>query len=166
MISHLVFYYLAPNVGQTAQITLNTLSAGTIPANAIRARVTGPSGKTQDAVVVPAPNGYHLRFLVTEPGLYNIESEVSTLPIRTIQIKAVEPIDPSKVRAHGPGLSQGTVNQAADFTVDTRGAGNGQLSVTVEGPSESKIDYHDNDDGTCHVSYHPPGKFNSQNPSV
>ena len=63
----------------------------------------------------------------------------------------------SKVRAYGPGLSQGTVNKPADFTVDTRGAGNGQLGVTVEGPSESKIDYQDNNDGSCRVTYHPTG---------
>ena len=71
----------------------------------------------------------------------------------------MEPVDPNKVRAHGPGLSQGTVNKPADFVVDTRGAGNGQLGVTVEGPSESKIDYQDNNDGSCQVTYHPTGSF-------
>ena len=152
-----LLYILAPIVGQPAQVTLNTSAAGPVPANAIHARVTGPTGKTQDAIVTPAAQGYNLRFNVPEPGPYTIETDVSTLPLRPVDITAIEPIDASKVRAYGPGLSQGTVHKPADFTVDTRGAGNGQLGVTVEGPSESKIDYEDNNDGSCRVIYHPTG---------
>jgi filamin len=150
---------IVPIVGQPAQVTLNTLAAGPVPANAIRARVIGPFGHVQDAIVTPAPQGYNLRFNVPEPGSYVIETEVCTIPLRPAQITAIEPLDPSKVRAYGPGLSQGTVNKPADFIVDTRGAGNGQLGVTVEGPSESKIDYQDNNDGSCRVTYHPTGSF-------
>ncbi|CAF0978621.1 unnamed protein product [Adineta ricciae] len=151
-----------PTVGQPAQVTLNTIAAGPIPANAIRARVVGPSGNAQDAIITPAPQGYNLRFNVPEPGTYVIEPDVYTIPVRPAQVTAIEPLDASKVRAYGPGLSQGTVNKPADFTVDTRGAGNGQLGVTVEGPSESKIDYQDNNDGSCRVTYHPtaPGNYN------
>lgn len=144
-------------MGQPAQVTLNTSAAGPVPANTIHARVTGPTGKTQDAIVTPAAQGYNLRFNVPEPGPYTIETEVSSLPLRPAEITAIEPIDASKVRAYGPGLSQGTVHKPADFTVDTRGAGNGQLGVTIEGPSESKIDYEDNNDGSCRVIYHPTG---------
>ena len=156
-LSFSLFYILAPIVGQPAQVTLNTSAAGPVPANAIHARVTGPTGKVQDAIVTPAGSGYNLRFNVPEPGPYTIETDVSTLPLRPVEITAIEPIDASKVRAYGPGLSQGTVHKPADFTVDTRGAGNGQLGVTVEGPSESKIDYEDNNDGSCRVIYHPTG---------
>ncbi|CAF3849734.1 unnamed protein product [Rotaria sp. Silwood2] len=151
-----------PIVGQPAQVTLNTLSAGPLPANAIHARIVGPKGNTQEAIVTPAAQGYNLRFNVPEPGIYIIEPDVCTLPLHPVQITAIEPLDPSKVRAYGPGLSQGTVNKPADFIVDTRGAGNGQLAVTVEGPSESKIDYQDNNDGSCCVTYHPTvsGNYN------
>jgi filamin len=148
-----------PIVGQPAQVTLNTLAAGPLPANAIHARIVGPTGNIQEAIVTPAAQGYNLRFNVPEPGVYVIEPDVCTLPLRPAQITAIEPIDPSKVRAYGPGLSQGTVNKSADFIVDTRGAGNGQLGVTVEGPSESKIDYQDNNDGSCRVTYHPTGRL-------
>jgi filamin len=146
-----------PIVGHPAQVTLNTSAAGPVPANAVHARIVGPTGNTQEAIVTPASQGYNLRFNVPEPGAYTIEPDVCTLPLRPVQITAIEPIDPTKVRAYGPGLSQGTVNSPADFTVDTRGAGNGQLGVTVEGPSESKIDYEDNNDGSCRVTYHPTG---------
>ncbi|CAF0875720.1 unnamed protein product [Rotaria sordida] len=151
-----------PIVGQPAQVTLNTLAAGPLPPNAVHAKITGPTGNTQEAVVAPAPQGYHLRFNVPEPGPYVIEPDVCTLPLRPVQVTAIEPLDPNKVRAYGPGLSQGTVNKPADFIVDTRGAGNGQLGITVEGPSESKIDYQDNNDGSCRVTYHPTvaGNYN------
>ena len=148
-----------PIVGQPAQVTLNTLLAGSLPANAVHARIVGPSGNTQEAIVTPAIQGYSLRFNVPEPGTYLIEPDICSLPLNPVQITAIEPFDPSRVRAYGPGLSQGTANKAADFTVDTRGAGNGQLAVTVEGPSESKIDYEDNNDGSCRVTYHPTGSF-------
>ncbi|CAM4756036.1 unnamed protein product [Rotaria magnacalcarata] len=151
-----------PFVGQPAQVTLNTLVAGQLPANAVHARIVGPTGNTQEAIITPAPQGYNLRFNVPEPGVYVIEPDVCTLPLTPVQITAIEQLDPSKVRAYGPGLSQGTVNKPADFIVDTRGAGNGQLAVTVEGPSESKIDYQDNNDGSCRVTYHPTvsGNYN------
>lgn len=56
-----------------------------------------------------------------------------------------EGCDPTKVKAHGPGLEQGTTNKPAKFTVDTRGAGTGGLGLAIEGPSDAKI--------TCTVSY-------------
>jgi filamin len=60
-----------------------------------------------------------------------------------------------KVQAHGPGLERGVVNRPADFTIDTRGAGQGGLGVTVEGPCEAAINCRDNGDGTCSVAYLP-----------
>lgn len=46
------------------------------------------------------------------------------------------------------------------FTVDTKNAGPGDLSVAVEGPSKVDIDCVDNGDGTCDVTYVPvePGE--------
>lgn len=77
------------------------------------------------------------------------------MPIKDFRIDAYEPINPSKVKAHGPGLTSGTVDKPADFVIDTRGAGNGALNLTVEGPCEARIECKDNQDGTCHVSYLP-----------
>lgn len=49
----------------------------------------------------------------------------------------------------------------AAFTIDTKGAGTGGLGLTVEGPTEAKIECSDNGDGTCSVSYLPtePGEY-------
>jgi filamin len=40
---------------------------------------------------------------------------------------------PSKVKASGPGLLKGIVNQPNQFTIETKGAGNGGLAVACEG---------------------------------
>ena len=77
------------------------------------------------------------------------------MPIKDFRIDAYEPINPGKVKAYGPGLSHGTVDKSADFVIDTRGAGNGALNLTVDGPCEARIECKDNQDGTCHVSYLP-----------
>ncbi len=47
------------------------------------------------------------------------------------------------------------------FTVDTKNAGYGGLSLSVEGPSKAEIKCQDNEDGTLDVSYKPtePGLY-------
>lgn len=68
---------------------------------------------------------------------------------------------PLQVKAFGPGLKGGLVGNPAEFTIDTKGAGTGGLGLTVEGPTEAKIECSDNGDGTCSVSYLPtePGDY-------
>ena len=54
------------------------------------------------------------------------------------------------------GLKAG---QRAPFTVDAKGAGDGELDVFVEGPQgEEKVDVKNNGDGTYSCIYYP-GKF-------
>lgn len=54
------------------------------------------------------------------------------------------------------GLKAG---QRAPFTVDAKGAGDGELDVFVEGPQgEEKVDIKNNGDGTYSCIYYP-GKF-------
>ncbi|CAH8547224.1 unnamed protein product [Heterobilharzia americana] len=66
-----------------------------------------------------------------------------------------------RITAYGPGLSHGTTSQLAEFTIVTKEAGVGGLSVSVEGPSKAKIQCVENSDGTCSVSYLPlaPGQY-------
>lgn len=47
------------------------------------------------------------------------------------------------------------------FSALSRGAGIGGLGITVEGPSESKINCRDNKDGSCSAEYIPfaPGDY-------
>lgn len=71
------------------------------------------------------------------------------------------PLISLQVKAFGPGLKGGLVGNPAEFTIDTKGAGTGGLGLTVEGPTEAKIECSDNGDGTCSVSYLPtePGDY-------
>ncbi len=63
--------------------------------------------------------------------------------------------DPSKVKAFGPGLERGVVNEPNIFTIETKGAGSGGLGLAIEGPSEAKMTCRDNRDGSCTVEYVP-----------
>lgn len=63
--------------------------------------------------------------------------------------------------AYGPGLVYGVCGEPGNFTISTKGAGAGGLSMAVEGPSKAEISCHDNKDGTVSVSYLPtaPGEY-------
>lgn len=52
-------------------------------------------------------------------------------------------------------MKKGVVAVPSRFTVDTKNAGPGDLSVAVEGPSKVDIECIDNGDGTCEVTYVP-----------
>ncbi|KAL6482814.1 hypothetical protein MHYP_G00076860 [Metynnis hypsauchen] len=76
-----------------------------------------------------------------------------------LDIDVVSPLDlptnATKVRAYGPGLRGGLLGQFAEFTIDTREAGSGRLTVTMEGPCQVTLQCMDNEDGTCAVFYLP-----------
>jgi filamin len=55
--------------------------------------------------------------------------------------------DASNVKAYSHGLSAGTVSKPADFTINTRMAGPGKLSLTIDGPTEAKIECFDRGGG-------------------
>ena len=59
----------------------------------------------------------------------------------------------NKVTAVGPGLESAMVNIPAEFSILTREAGAGGLSIAVEGPSKAEINFEDRKDGSCGVSY-------------
>lgn len=154
-----------PVVGEPTQfniITTGALSPGaTLSPSDVKVTVqpltSGPGGLKPafEAYIEPSADGFIPKFTLAEPGPYQVKVEVCDVPIKEFRIEAYEPINPGKVKAYGPGLSHGTVEKPADFVIDTRGAGNGALNLTVEGPCEARIECKDNQDGTCHVSYLP-----------
>lgn len=101
--------------------------------------ITSPSGNRLKAHVINTSEGYLVNFTPNQIGEYLLfvsfgGNLLNTSPYR---VKCLKESDPRKVYASGMGLSQGIVNQPAEFTIDTRGAGQGRLCVTVEGPSEA-----------------------------
>lgn len=51
----------------------------------------------------------------------------------------VDSISSGHVTAYGPGLTHGVCGEATDFTISTKGAGAGGLSLAVEGPSKADV---------------------------
>lgn len=61
------------------------------------------------------------------------------VPGSPFPVNVTEGSDASRVKAYGPGLERGVTDEAAKFTVDTRGAGSGGLALLIEGPSDAKV---------------------------
>jgi len=114
-------------------------------------RVIGPGGVQEpvrlnridatnyEAAYTPRKEGRHV-VMVTFAG-----QEIPRSPFEV----NVGPHRESKIRAWGPGLTGGVAGYPALFTVDTNGE-TGALGFSIEGPSEAKIDCHDNGDGKPH----------------
>ena len=141
----------------------------------VNVTITSPTGKLVSAKVDETIDGYAAKFTLLEAGVHTVEVKFAGMPVpkSPFKVTGVAPpqakvapppppaADPSKVKAYGPGLQGGQTDRPAEFTVDTRGAGSGGLGLTIEGPSESKIECRDNGDGTCNVVYYPtePGEY-------
>ncbi|XP_035238872.1 LOW QUALITY PROTEIN: filamin-A-like [Anguilla anguilla] len=122
-----------------------------------------PSGQVSRPDMVDNANGtLTVRYVPSELGLHHmdIRSNDSHIPGSPLQFY-VDYVDSGHVTAYGPGLIHGTVGKPAVFTVDTKEAGEGGLSLAIEGPSKADISCVDNEDGTCTVSYLPvtPGPY-------
>ncbi|XP_014206619.1 filamin-A [Copidosoma floridanum] len=143
------------------QFRLLTQAAGS-PVDA-QVSISAPSGSRPRATVQPIETGYLVSFTPSEPGehLIGVSFAGEPIPGYPHRMICVESYEPGRVRADGPGLSHGLVGRPAEFLIDTRGAGQGGLGVTVEGPCEAVINCRDNGDGTCGVAYLPtePGDY-------
>uniref|UniRef100_A0A8C8E777 Filamin C n=1 Tax=Otus sunia TaxID=257818 RepID=A0A8C8E777_9STRI len=142
-----------------------TLPPPHCPADAVPpGEVRMPSGKTARPNITDNKDGtVTVRYAPTEKGLHemDIRYDGNHIPGSPLQFY-VDAINPRHVSAYGPGLSHGMVNKPCTFTIVTKDAGEGGLSLAVEGPSKAEITCQDNKDGTCTVSYLPtaPGDYN------
>ncbi|NXJ86624.1 FLNC protein, partial [Trogon melanurus] len=124
----------------------------------VKARVVNPSGATTDTYVTDHGDGtYRVDYTPYEEGMHRVEVTYDdvAVPKSPFRVGVAEGCDPTRVRAHGPGLEGGLVGKANRFTVETRGAGTGGLGLAIEGPSEAKMSCKDNKDGSCTVEYIP-----------
>ncbi|KAM6979784.1 LOW QUALITY PROTEIN: filamin B a [Aplochiton taeniatus] len=152
-------------VGQDQEFAVSTKDAG--GQGRLEVVVSGPSGRAVPCSVEPQSGkkaGSSLvHYVPKEEGPYSVAVTYDGHPVSgtPFPVEAQLPPDPSKVKAFGPGLTGGLVGRPAEFTIDTKGAGTGGLGLTVEGPTEAKMECCDNGDGTCSVSYLPtePGDY-------
>lgn len=64
------------------------------------------------------------------------------IPGSPLSVEVVPGNDPTRVKAYGPGLEKAQTNQPQQFTIETKGAGQGGLALAVEGmksPSHSVL---------------------------
>ncbi|XP_061582652.1 filamin-B-like isoform X1 [Cololabis saira] len=151
-------------VDQEQQFMVDTKGAG--GQGRLEVAVLSPGQQAIPCKVEPQPGKadvHSVRYTPTEEGVHAVSVSYDGHPVpgSPFPVEASLPPDPSKVKAFGPGLKGGLVGNPAEFTIDTKGAGTGGLGLTVEGPTEAKIECSDNGDGTCSVSYLPsePGDY-------
>ncbi|XP_077979659.1 filamin-A-like [Glandiceps talaboti] len=146
---------------KVVEFDIITSGAGEAPVQVI---IKSPSGKPVKVDLEETVDGYGVSFVPTEEGEHTVDITFAGKPIQKSPYKttAIPGADPTKCRAYGPGLKGGHVKKPANFTIETGEAGPGALGLTVEGPSEAKIDCKDNGDGSCSVSYMPEdiGEYN------
>ncbi|XP_052093714.1 filamin-A-like isoform X15 [Mytilus californianus] len=151
----------APGAGLFAPVDLR-IPVGPI-FNFVSAYVVMPSGKKAYPKIEDNKDGtVTIRYQPTETGLHELHVNYNNQEIEGSPFKFhVDAVNSGHVTAYGPGLTHGIVNEPAYFTIVTKDAGAGGLSLSIEGPSKTEIKCNDNGDGTCTVSYVPtaPGEY-------
>lgn len=120
--------------------------------------IDSPTGRKIKAKVTDNGDGtYGVEWTPRETGKHKLTIKYGPeeVPGSPFYVDVLENPDPSKVKCYGPGLENAFVGKPAEFTIETKKAGPGNLGLTVEGPEEVKLDCKDNGDGTCTVTYYP-----------
>ncbi|VDK78199.1 unnamed protein product [Dibothriocephalus latus] len=128
--------------------------------------VVSPSGRVLPCDIVSVNEGqFTIRFVPQEVGVHlvNVLERGVHIPNSPFQFTVGQPADggASKVRVSGRGLEYGVVDERNEFSIYTREAGAGSLSIAIEGPSKAEIFFEDQRDGSCVVYYRvrKPGEY-------
>ena len=129
------------NVGQPAEIIVDCSDSGVAP---VSAKVTTPSGETQDVVFKPTAPGSSVftgSYAPSETGDYNVEVDFDGEPVQDSPYK-VNIKDINKVKVSGPGVTgEGAkVGEPAKIIVDCSESGVAPVSGKVKTPSGEKQD--------------------------
>lgn len=132
----------------------------------LNAAIMAPSGLEEPCFIKKLPDGkIGISFTPREKGQHWVSlrkkgSDITGSPFK-IEVSNLEVGDAARVMVSGPGIKGGKTQQDNTFTVDTRHAGFGGLSLSIEGPSKADISCKDNEDGTLAISYKPtePGYY-------
>lgn len=128
-----------------------------IDSSKLSCSIFDPRGNIIPSKIVPSQGSDIFRIMYTpfEAGRHTIELLYDNVPVpgSPFVVHVKSGCDPSRCRAYGPGLEKGFTNKVNKFTVETKGAGQGGLSLAIEGPSEAKMSCTDNRDGSCDVEY-------------
>ncbi|XP_053377764.1 filamin-A-like isoform X5 [Mercenaria mercenaria] len=150
-------------IGRSSEVSLKVTETDITN---LTASIRSPSKKEEPCMLKRLPNGHlGISFTPRETGehlvnVYRNGVHIANSPF-TIMVGETELGNAGKVKVYGKGLEEGMANEVNEFIVDTRDAGYGGLSLSIEGPSKADIECLDNEDGTCRVTYKPtePGTY-------
>ncbi|XP_036141495.1 filamin-A isoform X4 [Monomorium pharaonis] len=144
-------------------IRLNSIPLPIASGGTVTSEVKMPSGNIDKPVIEDNHDGtVSIKYEPREEGLHEIYVKFNGEHVQGSPFKFhVDSLASGYVTAYGPGLVYGVCGEPGNFTISTKGAGAGGLSLAVEGPSKAEISCHDNKDGTVSVSYLPtaPGEY-------
>lgn len=144
------------------KVALNNIPLPTTGGH-VTAEVKMPSGNVDKPVIEDNRDGtVCVKYDPREEGLHELSVKYNGEHVQGSPFKFhVDSISSGYVTAYGSGLTHGVSGEPSNFTISTKGAGAGGLSLAVEGPSKAEISCHDHKDGTVSVSYLPtaPGEY-------
>ncbi|PAV82322.1 hypothetical protein WR25_16759 [Diploscapter pachys] len=109
-----------------------------------------------------SPSVFATQLPLGKPGNYKFMASVDDVPIAEKTVIVQKGQDALKCRAEGKGLTEATVGKKAVFSIDSNGAGDGNVYVEIQGPSEPETFLKQREDGSCEVEFVPkkPGDYN------
>jgi len=155
------------------QISVGSSSELQLPGNlsesdlrSLKAYIESPSGGIEQCFLKKLPRGnIGISFTPREIGEHLVSVQrngkhITNSPFKIV-VNAQEVGDASRVKVSGDGLVQGKTHINNRFMINTKSAGYGGLSLSIEGPSKAEIDCKDNENGTLDVDYKPtePGFY-------
>lgn len=128
--------------------------------------IQAPNGLEEPCFLKRLPSGnIGVSFTPREVGEHTVcvkrlGKQIKNSPFK-ITVTEREVGDAKKVQVHGNGIKEGKTQAENNFVIDTRNAGYGGLSMSIEGPSKAEIKCLDQVDGTLLISYKPtePGNY-------
>ncbi|XP_021916472.1 filamin-A isoform X3 [Zootermopsis nevadensis] len=151
-----------PGQHQYRPVQLNNIPLPTTGGH-VTAEIKMPSGNIDKPIIEDNRDGtVSVKYEPREEGLHELSVKYNGEHVQGSPFKFhVDSLSSGYVTAYGPGLTHGVCGEPSNFTISTKGAGAGGLSLAVEGPSKAEISCHDNKDGTVSVSYLPtaPGEY-------
>ena len=153
------------SVGSSSELQLpGDLSEADI--RSLKAFIESPSGGIEQCFLKKLPKGnIGISFTPREVGEHLVSVQKNGAHIANSPFKIVvnqqEVGDASRVKVSGDGLEHGKTHEYNKFQINTKSAGYGGLSLSIEGPSKAEIECKDNEDGTLDVDYKPtePGFY-------
>lgn len=160
------------DVKKRNQISISSSSQVTLPGvltdadlRSLNAIIMTPSGLEEPCFLKRLPSGnIGVSFTPRETGehvvsIKRLGQQIKNSPFK-ITVSEREVGDAKKVKVFG-ALAEAKTQTDNVFTIDTRDAGYGGLSLSIEGPSKAQIKCLDQVDGTLQIVYKPtePGNY-------